>query len=176
MEYNEYLADIEIAKNELKRIKLYPGNIVADFYCIPSHNHQAYYASLSIMNNEHVMTYIKPWIYETYWESPVKMYPFAWCKQAENHPAKQGTFIMGIKKVTNKSADKLLRALDELPARFIEKETSVCIDGVTQGIRLFTDNPKEVFFTDANHISGLSSEYSSFFNLLYLEIERIIEA
>ena len=97
--YKACIDDIEVAKTEIKNMKLYPEDVVADFYCIPSHNHQAYYAMLSCTDDNYRLTYIKTQVYFPGHKNPIKMYPFALCKKAEKHPGKQGQFMIGVKKV-----------------------------------------------------------------------------
>lgn len=55
-------------------MKLYPEDVVADFYCIPSHNHQAYYAMLSCTDDNYRLTYIKTQVYFPGHKNPIKMY------------------------------------------------------------------------------------------------------
>lgn len=176
MYYKECLDDIEIAKQEITNMKIYPDNVVADLYYIPSHNHQAFYVLLSRDNKDYTMTYIKPLIYTVEWEFPIKMYPFADCKMAERHLAKQGQFVMGIKTLTNDFVDKLLMIMEAIPNRFIFEKDNISIDGITHGIRVFGKESKEVFFYDAKKIKDLSSENCAILELLFLDIETMIES
>ena len=45
-DYKKYKEDVDIAVNELTKMKLHPfdGRIICDLYAIPSHNQQTYYA------------------------------------------------------------------------------------------------------------------------------------
>ena len=65
--YKACIDDIEVAKTEIKNMKLYPEDVVADFYCIPSHNHQAYYAMLSCTDDNYRLTatpvFVEKYIY-----------------------------------------------------------------------------------------------------------------
>lgn len=176
MKYKEWLEDIEIAKNKIKDMKMYPDNIVADYYCIPSHNHQAYYVLLSNNNDGYSMTYIKPLIYTMKYEFPIKMYPFSRCEKAEKHPAQQGQFIIGTKKISNMFAERMLQIIDVLPDSYASEDGSACIDGVVQGIRLFGNNTKEVFYYNAKEIPKIASEQGDILDSLYLEIEKTIES
>ena len=135
-EYDICIRDMEVAKSELVKMKLYPRNAIAEFYCIPSHNQQAYYALLSRKEDFFEFTYIKPHIYSYRFKGPVRMYPFVECKEAERHPAKQGQFIMGIKRLAPGYAEDLLNRLDFIPERYIS-EKIFRLDGVLQWIRLF---------------------------------------
>ena len=46
--YSAYLQDVEIAKKEIKDMKLYPKKrILGELYALPSHNFQTYYAAIS---------------------------------------------------------------------------------------------------------------------------------
>ncbi|MFR5027463.1 MAG: hypothetical protein ACLTDF_00460 [Coprococcus sp.] len=83
--YKACIDDIEVAKTEIKNMKLYPEDVVADFYCIPSHNHQAYYAMLSCTDDNYRLTYIKTQVYFPGIKSN-KMYPFALCKKQKSIP------------------------------------------------------------------------------------------
>lgn len=160
--YKACIDDIEVAKTEIKNMKLYPEDVVADFYCIPSHNHQAYYAMLSCTDDNYRLTYIKTQVYFPGHKNPIKMYPFALCKKAEKHPGKQGQFMIGVKKVAESEVAVLMDMLGDLPMTHIFQEDGLYLDGVVQGIRAFGDNPKavskEVFYRDAAKINGLSTK------------------
>ena len=172
--YKSCIDDIEVAKTEIKNMKLYPESVVADFYCIPSHNHQAYYAMLSCTSDNYSLTYIKTQIYLMGHKDPIKMYPFALCKEAEKHPGKQGQFIMGTKKLAASDVNVLMNLLDVLPAKYIFEEDGLYLDGVVQGIRMFGENSKEVFYRDAAKMSGLSTKQREVLDGLYLKIEEIL--
>ena len=176
--YFECVDDMEIAKNEIIGMNIYPDSVIAELYCIPSHNHQAFYALVSRENNGYQMTYIKTCIYTAKYEYPIKMYPFVRCKQADNYPGTQGQFIMGIKKISKTSVDKLLQIIDVLPESYIfeNEKSGIYIDGVLQGIRIFGNNAKEVFYNDAEKIKCLSQEQIEFLDSLFLEIEKTIES
>ena len=176
--YKACIDDIEVAKTEIKNMKLYPEDVVAEFYCIPSHNHQAYYAMLSCTDDNYRLTYIKTQVYLPGHKNPIKMYPFALCKKAEKHPGKQGQFMIGTKKLAASDVNVLMNLLDVLPEKYIFEEDGLYLDGVVQGIRALGDNPKavskEVFYRDAAKISGLSTKQREFLDDLYLKIEGIL--
>lgn len=176
--YKACIDDIDVAKIEIKNMELYPEDVVADFYCIPSHNHQAYYAMLSCTDDNYRLTYIKTQVYLPGHKNPIKMYPFALCKKAEKHPGKQGQFMIGTKKLAASDVNVLMNLLDVLPEKYIFEEDGLYLDGVVQGIRALGDNPKavskEVFYRDAAKISGLSTKQREFLDDLYLKIEGIL--
>ena len=174
--FNKCIEDINIAINEIKKMKLYPQNIIAELYCIPSHNHQAFYVILNKSNNEFQLTYIKPNIYLNGNQESIKMYSFETCKRAETHPVTDGRFVIGIKKISANTIYRFQTLFLNLPDKYLFEDKGIYIDGVLQGIRLFGENPKEVFYHDANQINGLSREQADFFDNLYLEIEKIIDS
>lgn len=176
--YKACIDDIEVAKIEIKNMGLYLEDVVADFYCIPAHNHQAYYAMLSCTDDNYRLTYIKTQVYLPGHKNPIKMYPFALCKKAEKHPGKQGQFMIGVKKVAESEVAVLMNMLGDLPMTHIFQEDGLYLDGVVQGIRVFGDNPKavlkEVFYRNAAKISGLSTKQREILDDLYIKIEKIL--
>lgn len=168
--------DAAIAENELKKMNLYPEEcIVADFYCIPSHNFPAYYVLLYKNGIQYEITYIRNEIYNRRDRFPIKMYTFADCAEAEKHAGWHGRYIMGIKSIPDDFAKKIISFLDALPNIYISNR-GIFLDGIFQMIRVYGDsNEKIITYRDKEKIDGLSSAQTEFGNNLYIEIAGLIE-
>lgn len=173
--YSQYISDIEIAVEEIKKMKLYPQNVIADFYCIPSHNHQAYYALLCETETGYELIYNKPQIHTIEFEMPIRMYRFADCKKAEKSNGKQGIFLIGIKKIERQFGDELIERIEKLPEKYIYTEKEIFLDGVVQGVRFRKDKTKTVLYREASKIPEINDADIVFWDDFYLEMEELIE-
>lgn len=173
--YSQYISDIEIAVGEIKKMKLYPRNVIADFYCIPSHNHQAYYVLLCETETGYELIYNKPQIQTIEFEMPIKMYRFTDCKKAEKSNRQQGNFLIGIKKIERQFGDELIERIKRLPEKYIYSEKEIVLDGVVQGVRFREDKTKTVLYREASKIPEIIDADIMFWHDFYLEMEKIIE-
>lgn len=173
--YLECLEDIKVAKNELKKIKLYPKSIIMDLYCIPAHNYPTYYITISKKGDGYQLVYVKAHIFLGE-EMPVKMHSFADCKKVEDGNFKNGRFIMGIKNISTKLVKAIENIMQEVPDG-INLSGDTCIDGVFQAIRLYDGTKKELYYHnyDNSEIKELSEQQVEFLNRLYMELAKIIE-
>ena len=75
--YSAYLQDVEIAKKEIKDMKLYPKKgILGELYALPSHNFQTYYAIIYEDEGKMKMVYAKSQIQVWHFSEPINMYTF----------------------------------------------------------------------------------------------------
>ena len=148
-EYLRYLEDVSIAVSELTNMKLYPveGNMVCDLYAIPSHNFQSYYAIIYEQDGKYNMVYAKPQLYDPVLQMNIKMYRFKDAKEVENHPAKNGKIIMGIKHLTNEFVESLTDLVSSILTVRIN-DGGIVLDGYFQAIRVYENNEvyKELAF------------------------------
>lgn len=179
-EYKEYEEDVEIAVDELTKMKLYPidGEIVLDLYAIPSHNYQSYFAIVYEKDGRYEMVYAKPQFYDPIVENWVKTYPFKDAKEYESHPAKDGKIIMGVKSLSGELLDTLLDITDNFPSVRYDSE-GFTLDGCFQAIRIYKDDniSSEVSFSSGDElVLPKGKEYlANLLYNLYIEIGRLIE-
>jgi hypothetical protein len=179
-EYKEYEEDVEIAVDELTKMKLYPidGEIVLDLYAIPSNNRQSYYAIVYDNNGRFDMVYAKPQFYEPITQELIKMYRFKDAKEVEGHPVKDGKIIMGVKPLSGELLDTLLDITDSFPSVRYDSE-EFTIDGCFQAIRIYKDDniSSEVSFSSGDElVLPKGKEYlANLLYNLYIEIGRLIE-
>jgi hypothetical protein len=179
-EYKEYEEDVEIAVDELTKMKLYPidGEIVLDLYAIPSNNRQSYYAIVYDNNGRFDMVYAKPQFYEPITQELIKMYRFKDAKEVEGHPVKDGKIIMGVKPLSGELLDTLLDITDSFPSVRYDSE-EFTIDGCFQAIRIYKDDniSSEVSLSSGDElVLPKGKEYlANLLYNLYIEIGRLIE-
>ena len=179
-EYGEYREDVEIAINELAKMKLYPvpGRILCDLYAIPSHNYQTYFAIVYEKDDGYEMVYAKPQFYEPITRELIKMYRFKDAKEVEKHPVKSGKIIIGIKTLPDGFLNLVKDIVLNLPTVKFDEEGFV-LDGCFQAIRVYKDNAvcDEVVFKSADEIElPKGKEYLvEALNTLYIEMGEIIE-
>ncbi len=157
--YLDYIADIKIARAEIKNMKLYPTEaVICDIYALPSHNFQAYYAMFYERNGRMQILYAKPQIYHRQYAEPVKMYTFSTNRKVKNrsvYDGRDGRIIIGMKYLSDKSAEMIKNIIRNLPETWILEENMVVIlDGVFQAIRVFDGDAviKEVVYQTADRI------------------------
>ena len=181
--YTKYLNEIEIARQKINDMKLYPaGVILCDFYVLPPHDHQAYYVMISAEKNGWSITYVKTKIYSA--ENPgvpVLMRSFADCLKAEDEKLSglNGQFYAGVKNLPEAYIDLLTDIAEMLPDKYISPDSEICIDGVFQAMRLFKDGAitKEILYRKADRIPLQKRDDALIKSLdsLYIEIENIID-
>ena len=180
-EYQEYLEDVDIAISELTSMKLYPveGKIICDLYAIPSHNFQSYYAIIFERENKYSMLYAKPQFYEPEVQEFIKMYRFRDAKDAENHPAKDGKIILGLKQLPDDFVNVIRDIVDHFPTVKNVDAGGITIDGYFQAIRRYNNNTvvDELVFDNVDSlVVPNGKEYlSEILDELYIRIGEIIE-
>lgn len=181
--YLDYLADIKIARAEIKNMKLYPTEaVICDIYALPSHNFQAYYAMFYERNGRMQILYAKPQIYHRQYAEPVKMYTFSTNRKVKNrsvYDGRDGRIIIGMKYLSDKSAEMIKNIIRNLPETWILEENMVVIlDGVFQAIRVFDGDAviKEAVYHTADRIPFKDQQelMTKQLDSLYLLIGEII--
>ncbi len=179
--YRKYLENVKIAVSELTNMKLCPveGKIVCDLYAIPSHNFQSYYAIVYEKAGRYEMLYAKPQIYDPVVQEYIKMYGFKDAKEAENHPAKAGKIIMGIKQLSEEFVNELKDIADNLPFEKKSEGDYLTLDGYFQVIRIYKNNAVsgELVFNDVEDLvfPDKKDYLSKILDELYIEVGKIIE-
>ena len=172
------LGDIAIAQEALAQSKL-PGTVsdplLCDVYCIPSHNHQAFYLQI-YGGEEYTLLYAKTLITDFY-GNRIVMYPFRDAQKADRHAARRGDIYCGMKKlrlddptITTLMACLPKEDIDEHPKGWI-------IDGVTTVIRDFRQGPPRILSyhtTEWLENVPYGEAEKQFLNDLFLHIEDII--
>ena len=138
--YKAYLEDVDIAIGEMRAMKLYPvsGKIVCDLYFLPSVGASTYYTIIYETAGGYDMVYAKPQVYEPIVHEWVTKWRFKDAKETENHPAKDGKIILGIKHLP----DVLMDEIREVPKHLStvrRPEVGVVLDGCFQAIRRYKD-------------------------------------
>ena len=183
--YAEYLEDIEIARKEMEKVKLYPAEeIVCDLYAIPSHNKQAFYAVVYPDNMGCKMVYAKTQIYTPQNPSelgePIRMYDFRTCRKAMEeslHNSKwQGHVVIGLKQLSDDFVKQIDNLCKNLPEKYILEDDGIMIDGVFQAIRFWEQGQvvKEVVYEMAVQIPVESKELVNELENMYLTVGEII--
>ena len=173
--YHTYLEDVEIARQEIAEMKLFPEeNIICDLYALPSHNFQTYYAMIYEHAGHLEMVYARTELYGACYEEPVRMYSFRTTK------INFGLIITGIKHIPAETGSLLADIAENLPdgQHILKEERVVICDGVFQAVRVFDGNCviKEVVYENAEWVSlkdrkeYLKEELSS----LYIKIGDLI--
>jgi len=179
-DYRAYKEDVDIAIEELTKMKLYPvdGITVCDLYAIPSHNCQSYYAIICERGSRFDIIYAKPQFYEPTVQEYIKMYRFKDAKEVENHPVKDGKIIMGIKHLPDEFVSIIKDIVSNLPT-LRHKDEGFVLDGYFQAIGIYKNNDvcgevvfkcvdELVFPEGKEYLSGVLDE-------LYIRIDELIE-
>ena len=177
--YLDYIADIKIARAEIKNMKLYPTEaVICDIYALPSHNFQAYYAMFYERNGRMQILYAKPQIYHRQDAEPVKMYTFSTNRKVKIHSGYDGRIIIGMKYLSDKSAEMIKNIVRNLPGTCILEENLFIMDGVFQAIRVFDGDAviKEAVYHTADRIPFKDQQelMTKQLDSLYLLIGEII--
>ena len=178
----EYLKDVAIAEQVVRSLKLDQfrplDDLLCDIYCIPSHNHQAFYVNLYQSENIITMIYAKP-IITARDGNKIVMYRFAdSVKIDELHPG-YGNIYCGIKRLPIDAVNDLIDTMKALPSISECENGGACIDGVYTVIRTnpYKRNSGEFAYYDVDSMKAfqkLSDKQKEKLNNLYLEIESII--
>lgn len=139
MQRTQFLMDIEFAKQEIYQLKLnqcFSGqDCICELYCIPSHNHQAYYLQVYQITNRYEAIYAKTIVHDCL-GNMIKMYPFHWTKEAASRPDTVGKIVCGCSRLSETSSQRLSCILETLPWKsFWDTDSCVVLDGVWQIIR-----------------------------------------
>lgn len=183
--------DIEIAqkamrKNPIQRI--YPDALVImEIYCIPSHNHHAFYLQLceDIHNNIEVVTYARTEIYDTvdaifcgYPTYPIYMYRFSDVLETQGKNRYSGKIVCGIINVDENLHTVFSEIRNALPneSRTNKENDGVMIDGVLHWVRYKKNGiAKEYRYCRAENLltkSEYSAERAEILNIHNQIIER----
>lgn len=179
--YSEYIEDIAIAEDAIRKQKLdllvNKQNIICDVYCIPSHNHQAFYLKLFEEDSNFTLLYAKTFVAD-HLGLHTAMYRFKTSSEKEKHNAHVGKIICGIKHLS-KSNSTINRLKDCLPTQTEwHQKTDFVIDDVHITIRNFTHSATPMItygydpYFEKNEYSNVQKE---FLENLYLYIEEIID-
>lgn len=177
--YAESLSDIAIAQNALEQSLLVNAvvgcRLLCDVYCIPSHNHQAFYLQV-YGGTKYTLLYAKTLISD-FLGGNNAMYTFADALEANDHAAKKGAIYCGIKHLPSDDGT-ISRLLSCLPSEEeCCNEHGIVLDGVHTVIRNHQYNPPVVLeYNDSRQIerNKVTQEQKDFMNDLYLRIEEII--
>ena len=151
--YSAYLQDVEIAKKEIKDMKIYPKKgILGELYALPSHNFQTYYAVIYEDEGKMKMVYAKSQIQVWHFSEPINMYTFKEAKEASHHPAYVGKIIVGMKRLNDDFGRLITDIFNSIPKSHFLNERGLRIDGVLQAIKVFEDGKeiKSVIYSDAD--------------------------
>ena len=174
----EYLEEIKIAEQMLQEQMLnnivQDDKLVCDVYCIPSHNHQAFFFKLFENDDEYVVLYAKTFIADRL-GFHIAMYTFQDCVKAQNHNGSIGKIICGIKRL-NKNNVIIKELISCLPIK-TEWLKRVIIDGEHTVIRNHLQEEIKLLSYSSN-AQFLKNDYSEtqkvFLENLFLHIEDII--
>ena len=178
-EKKEYFAEIEIAEQkfseQLLNIIVQDDQLVCDVYCIPSHNHQAFFFKLYERKDEYVVLYAKT-LLVNHLGFHISMYKFSDCIKAQNHNGSVGKIICGIK-LLSKDNKRIKELLYCLPTK-TEWLKRVIIDGEYTVIRNHLQEGTPLLSYSSN-VKFVQNDYSkvqtNFLHNLFLHIENIIE-
>ena len=175
----ESLNDIEIAQKALEESLLFSlvknRPLLCDVYCIPSHNHQAFYLQV-YGGSEYILLYAKTLISD-FRGHRIAMYTFKDVLKADKHIANKGDIYCGSKKLplNNATINRLLQCVPSVNENCLD--TKMIIDGVCTVIRNHQHNPPVILgYCNSQQIvqNALSHEQANFMEDLYLHIEKII--
>ncbi len=175
----EYFAEIKIAEEKLQEQMLNnivrDDKLVCDVYCIPSHNHQAFFFKLFENEDEYVVLYAKTFIADRF-GFHIAMYTFEDCVKAQNHNGSVGKIICGIKRFTKNNAI-IKELICCLPIKTEWLKRVIMIDGEHTVIRNHLQEETKVlsYSSNAQFVENTYSEnQKEFLENLFLHIEDII--
>ncbi len=175
----EYFAEIEIAEQTLQEQMLnnIVGNakLVCDIYCIPSHNHQAFFCKIFENEKEYIILYAKTFIADRL-GFHIAMYTFKDCVKAQKHNGSVGKIICGTKKF-NKNNQTINILIDCLPQQTEWQERGIMLDGEHTVIRNHLQKETKLlsYRSTAQFMENTYSEDQKvFLENLFLHIEDII--
>lgn len=136
MRYDETIKDIKIAKDKLKAQKLDDAfkeeDLILEAYCIPSHNHFAYYARIYESEGKLKMVYVHNEITSLHYGFTIRMYPFAAALEAEEK-ANLGDFYIGIATLSIDNENRVCKLLSKFPKEsYVASKKGIILDGTYQ--------------------------------------------
>lgn len=155
----EIYNDIEIARKEIENNPihlLYPDAFIEmEIYCIPSHNHHAFYLQLCTDAHREFVKYARTEINDVILPNrTIYMYTFADVIKAQNRQRYSGKTICGLFNVDENLHDlfrKIQNALPEDSRTSVNKDRAV-IDGVLHWIKYKSSGkPKEYRYFQAEN-------------------------
>ncbi|MDD6175967.1 MAG: hypothetical protein PUC59_09465 [Firmicutes bacterium] len=177
--YEESMNDIVIAQSALEQ-SLLTGTVInrpmlCDAYCIPPHNHQAFYLQV-YGGRAYTLLYAKPMISDCRGNGIV-MYPFKDAVKADEYIACRGDICCGIRHLplNDPTIIQLLQCLPKAEENCLED--GIIIDGACTVVRNNQLNPPVILgYHDGFQIklNPMTQEQTGFLNDLYLHIEGVI--
>ena len=177
--YGHYLTDSYIAERAIEESKLLIGltsRPVCDVYCIPSHNHQAFFVRVYQKADAFLLAYAKP--YHANWlGSESVMYTFQAAIDADHHMGKCGHIYCGLKYVPldDPVMNELVQALPQKSE--YANSRSMELDGAITLIRAYPEHSNVILgYRNADDMieNTMSNNQKQFLNELYLQIETLI--
>lgn len=180
----EYHEDIAIAERELRLRRLdgiFPlEDLLCDIYCIPAHNHQAFYVKVFLSSERCGLLFAKPF-FITKDGLRIVMYGFKNREITKGEQPLYASIICGAKTLDEQAGRELKYILSFLPKETAWEPYVLRLDGKLCVIRLYSASG-EVFtiaYGDAHESklfcdNGLTMEQLKRLDELYLFIESII--
>ena len=178
-QYEKSMKDIAVARKALEQ-SLLPGAaanrpMLCEVYCIPPHNHQAFYLQV-YGGSGYVLLYAKTLVSD-FRGNNVVMYTFGEAVRADGSAVCRGDIYCGIKYLPPEepTITRLLQCLPETEENCLEG--GMVIDGVsTVIINAKTAPPAVLGYHNSRRIekNPMTREQADFMDELYLRIEGII--
>lgn len=175
----EYFEEIEIVERKFQEQMLNDvvcdAKLICDVYCIPSHNHQAFFCKMFESEKEYIVLYAKTYIADRF-GFHIAMYTFMDCVKAQNHIGSVGKIICGIKRLTKNNAI-ISELICCLPAKTEWLKSVIMIDGEYTIIRNHLQEETRIisYSSDAQFLENDYTEVQRLFlENLFLHIEGII--
>ena len=149
--------------------------LVCDVYCIPSHNHQAFFVKLFENEDEYVVLYAKTFIADRL-GFHIAMYTFEDCVKAQNHNGSVGKIICGVKRLAKNNVI-IKELLSCLPLKTEWQKRVVMIDGERTIVRNHLHEETKLLSYSSNAQfteNAYTDEQKMFLENLFLHIEDII--
>ena len=177
--FAESMDDIAIAQAALEKSLLTKTiadrPLLCDVYCIPSHNHQAFYLQV-YGGSEYTLLYAKTLISD-FRGIDIAMYTFKDALKADGHVAYKGDIYCGMKRLPT-SDTTITQLLQCLPT---EEENCLNNGAVIDGVRTVVRNhrcdpPVVLGYLNSCQIKRnvMSQEQVDFMDDLYVHLEKII--
>lgn len=175
----KYFKEIEIVERKFQEQMLNDivcdAKLVCDVYCIPSHNHQAFFCKLFESEKEYIVLYAKTFIADRF-GFHIAMYTFMDCEKAQNHIGSIGKIIYGIKRLAKNNVI-ISELIGCLPAKTEWSKSVVMIDGEYTIIRNYLQEETPIISYSSN-AQFWKNDYTEvqklFLENLFLHIEGII--
>ena len=175
----EYFEEIEIAEQKLQEQMLNntvrDAKLVCDVYCVPSHNHQAFFCKLFENEKEYIILYAKTFIADRF-GFHIAMYTFKDCVKAQNHNGSVGKIICGIKRLSKNNVI-IKELLSCLPTKTEWQKRVIMIDGEHTIVRSHLEEETKLLSYGSNAQfteNAYSEDQKVFLENLFLHIEDII--